>query len=54
MDSIFARLGLFDFFSMFVPGIITELVAVTLFPQMQEHISNIKPMQSSVVLIAVM
>lgn len=32
MDSLFGKLGLFDFFSMLIPGLVIETVAVLLFP----------------------
>lgn len=32
MDSIFGKLGLFDFFSMLIPGLIIETIAMLLYP----------------------
>lgn len=32
MDSLFGKLGLFDFFSMLIPGLIIETIAMLLFP----------------------
>lgn len=45
MDSLFGKLGLFDFFSMLLPGLIIEAVAVLLFPGIADVFAQFESIQ---------
>lgn len=45
MDSLFEKLGLFDFFSMLIPGLIIETVVVLIFPSIVDIFAQIESIQ---------